>query len=201
MGEEAEAAVDELRRILGEVGLDEVEKWRQPCFVHQGRNVAIVGRRKNGVTIGYFRGALLEDPDGVLVAPGPNSRTVRNLDFASRSDVLAREAQIADYTRRAMALAESGATVPRASEADMPDVPELDAVFAADPELGTAFEALTPGRRRGYLIFAGGAKQPSTRIRRLQKHRERILAGKGMHDCICGKSARMPRCDGSHKNG
>ena len=78
-------------------------------------------------------------------------------------------------------------------------VEELEVIFKKNASLKKAFAALTPGRQRAYLIHFSGAKQPATRIARIEKHREAILAGRGINDCTCGLSKRMPYCDGSHK--
>jgi uncharacterized protein YdeI (YjbR/CyaY-like superfamily) len=78
-------------------------------------------------------------------------------------------------------------------------VPEFEVKLAEDQGLKTAFYALTPGRQRGYLLHFSNAKQSSTRLNRIEQVRSRILKGKGMTDCICGLSKRMPNCDGSHK--
>ncbi|WP_420845238.1 YdeI/OmpD-associated family protein [Maribacter litopenaei] len=82
-------------------------------------------------------------------------------------------------------------------EMDFPE--ELQRAFEEDSDLKTAFEKLTPGRQKGYLLYFSGAKQSATRTSRIEKYKSRIFDGKGFHDCVCGQSKKMPSCDGSHK--
>lgn len=82
-------------------------------------------------------------------------------------------------------------------EMEFPD--ELEVAFKKDPVFETAFKKLTSGRQKGYLLFISRAKQSTTRVSRIEKYRSRIMAGKGIHDCVCGHSQKMPSCDGSHK--
>jgi uncharacterized protein YdeI (YjbR/CyaY-like superfamily) len=106
---------------------------------------------------------------------------------------------ILQYIREAIALEEMGAKVKTAETPAQPLPEELLQVWKADKIFKQAFEALTPGRQRAYLMFFNAAKQSATRIERIGKFRSRILDGKGMNDCICGLSKKMPGCDGSHK--
>lgn len=169
-----------LRRILLGCGLGEELKWRQPCYTHGGRNIAIIGKMKDAISLGFFRGALLTDPDGLLEAPGENSRFARRIRFTSTAAIEAVAPSIEAFVREAVAAAEAGTKVPHSDAIEL--VEELAAALAADPALKAAFEALTPGRQRGYNIHIKGAKQARTRVARIDKCRARILAGKGFHD-------------------
>ena len=103
--------------------------------------------------------------------------------------------------KEAMLLSESGAQVEvEPSQKLGPPVKELNDYFAQDQSFAQAFQTLTPGRQRAYLIHFSQAKQSTTRQKRIERYKARILAGKGFHDCVCGHSQKMPRCDGSHKH-
>ncbi len=188
----------ELRRILLAGGLTETLKWRSPCYTYGGKNIAILGQLTAACTLGFFQGALLPDPAGLLVRPGENSRSVRNLPYTDVDAIREQEPHIGRFIRVAVQVAVSGRRVgaPKASQA-MPE--ELVAAFAADPGLQSAFASLTPGRQRGYLLHFTAAKRSATRCSRIEQSRPNILAGKGLHDCTCGLSQHLPRCDGSHK--
>lgn len=189
----------ELRRILLDLDLEERLRWRQPCYAADGDNIAILGRRKANCVLSFFRGALLSDPDGVLSAPGPNSRAGRVLNFTSVEEVHAAEARIRAFVAESIKHRKAGTTIEPVKPVAEDWPAELVEVFAEDPEMEAAFTALTPGRQRGYLLLFNGAKQSKTRTRRVREARARIMLGKGRHDCICGRSKKMPRCDGSHQ--
>lgn len=167
-----------LRAILRRCPVSEVFKWRSPCYTVDGSAVATVWDFKEACTLGFFKGVLLKDPDGVLVAQGEHSRSMRVMTFTDAADVIAREAQIRAYLDEAIANERAGLKVDLPRE-DIPYPDELMARFDDDPDLRAAFEALTPGRRRAYLIHFSQAKQSATRI---DKATPRILAGKGMTD-------------------
>jgi uncharacterized protein YdeI (YjbR/CyaY-like superfamily) len=170
----------ELRGVLLGTGLDETIKWGKPCYVHEGRNIALVQEFKDFLALMFFKGALLDDPEGVLEAQGPNSRSARRMCFRSVDDVTSSAGTIAAYVDRAVALEESGAEVGPPEELELVD--ELRDRLDQDPELKAAFDALTPGRQRAYNLLVGGAKQSKTRAARVEKHVPRILAGKGPND-------------------
>lgn len=170
-----------LRRLMLAEDVTEALKWRKPCYAAHGSNIGIIGAEKNDVALSFFKGVLFDDPAGLLKAPGPNSRSARVMKFTSTEEIDAVAQEIAGFIKQAIAVEKDGRSV------DLPeddfDYPEaLLAAFEADPELQTAFEALTPGRQRGYVLHISGAKQEATRHARIAKWRDRILAGQGMHD-------------------
>jgi len=188
-----------LRGILRGLGLEEARKWRQPCYMHEGKNIAILGAVKANAALTFMRGGVLEDPDGLLEDIGPNARHGKVMRFTTVEQVNERRSGIVAMVERAILAEAMGLKVEAPTEeAERPE--ELAAGLEADPELKAAFEALTPGRRRAYIMHIAQAKQASTRTARLAKFRSRILQGKGMNDCVCGASKRMPGCDGSHKH-
>lgn len=175
--------IAELRRIVLECGLTEEVKWGAPCFTADGGNVVIIGVLNDYCCLSFFKGVLLKDPEGILHAPGENSRSGRLIPFTAVDQILAQEATLKAYVDEAAGLERAGATVDFAKDReDLPVPAELQARFDEDPAFRAAFEALTPGRRRGWILHFSGAKQAATRASRIEKAAPRILDGKGMHD-------------------
>ncbi|MDJ1008297.1 MAG: YdeI/OmpD-associated family protein [Paracoccaceae bacterium] len=170
-----------LRAILLESPLDEAFKWRAPVYTHQGGNVAILWALKEHCAVGFFKGVLLDDPASVLVAPGQNSRAARKAVFRSTEEIAAGESALRGLIVSAIAVEEARLNVEFAKD-DLDTPAELAERLAADPDLAMAFDAPTPGRRRGYILNIASAKRPATRLTRVKKHAPRILAGKGLHD-------------------
>jgi len=168
------------RAILLECGLDEAIKWAKPCYVHKGRNIAILQEFKDLLSLMFFKGALLSDPAGVLRSQGENTRSALRLEFRSVDDVTAMAEVIRDYVAEAIEVEDAGLQLPEAPELEL--VEELRLRLEADPELRAAFEALTPGRQREYHLHISGAKQAATRESRIDTCAPRILAGKGLRD-------------------
>lgn len=168
----------DLRRICLAAGLEEHVKWAHPCYMHAGRNIAIIGAFRGDFRLTFFKAALMKDPEGALVKQGPNSQHADMLCFTDKAQPAAMEATIIAYLKEAMGYAEAG-IVPEKTvrELDWPD--ELTEALDSDPELAEAFHTLTPGRQRSYLFNLGQAKQPATRIARIEKFRDKIIAGKG----------------------
>jgi uncharacterized protein YdeI (YjbR/CyaY-like superfamily) len=169
-----------LRPILLDAGLTEELKWRKPCYTHRGKNVVILQEMKAFLALMFFKGALLTDPDGVLVDQGPNSRSARRIQITSVEDVTRLAGTIAAYVEEAIDVEEAGLEVGPSPELVL--VEELRHRLDEDPALRTAFDSLTPGRRREYHLYVSGAKQAATRIARVEKCVPRILAGKGLRD-------------------
>lgn len=187
-----------LREIVKDLPLEETFKWRQPCYTYGGQNVLMVNLLKRAAIVSFFKGALLEDPTGELESPGENSRHVRYLSFRSLGEVEEKREILMSFVQQAIKLSRSGAKV-EAPSAEIEYCEELEQALKADATFRSAFEALTPGRRRAYHLHFSGAKQAQTRSDRIERYRSRIVEGKGLHDCVCGLSQRMPNCDGSHK--
>ena len=169
-----------LREVLLGCGLNETIKWGKPCYTHGGGNIVIVQEFKDFLALMFFKGALLDDPDGVLEPQGPNSRSAQRMCFASVDDVTQSAQTIEAYITKAIEVEESGAEVGPAPEPEL--VGELRERLDRDPTLAEAFEALTPGRRRAYNLHFADAKQSKTRAARVERHAPRILEGKGLHD-------------------
>lgn len=167
-----------LRAICRDAGLEEAVKWGHPCYMHAGRNIAIIGAVRDDFRLSFFDAALMKDPEGVLERPGPNTRHADMIRFTANAAVDDLEPVIGAYLAEAMDYAERGVKPPRDhSEPDWPE--ELADAMDADPELAEAFHALTPGRRKSYVINLNSAKQSETRVKRIARFRDRIIAGKG----------------------
>ena len=174
------AEITALRRVLLSTGLTEEFKWRSPCYSHDGKNVVIVQDMRNCLALMFFKGALLADPDGVLVDQGPNSRSARRIEFTSVDDVTRLAGTVRAYIDEAVSVEELGLKVGPHPELVL--VEELQNRLDQDPALKAAFAALTPGRQREYNLHISGAKQAKTREARIDKHAPKILAGKGLRD-------------------
>ena len=167
-----------LRRICLDAGLEETVKWAHPCYMHAGRNIAIFGAFRGDFRLSFLNPGLLVDREGVLEPQGPNSQTPGMIRFTAVEQVAEKAPVIRAYLRQLMDHAEAGTKPPRIErEIDTPD--ELIEALDADPELAEAFHALTPGRRKSYLFALNQAKQSATRVARIEKFRDRIIAGKG----------------------
>lgn len=171
-----------LREIALGCGLSEELKWGHPCYTLGEKNVILLHGFKEYCAVLFFKGALLEDPRGLLVQQTKNVQAARQLRFTSLAEVTSRARALRAFVKQAVAVEKAGKAVPRKETGDF-DVPaELEAAFRRAPALKRAFGALTPGRQRAYLLHFGGAKQSATRAARVEKHRARILAGKGLDD-------------------
>lgn len=191
--------MEQMRTILLECGLEEEYKWKQPCYSYQGKNVAIIAKFKNYCAISFFKGVFLSDEEKVLEAPGENSRTVRMIKFKDPERNQLNKDLIKRYIFEAIEVEKAGLKVDAPKEEQLVYPEELLAKMEADSKFKQAFENLTPGRKRAYIMFFDQAKQSKTKTDRIHKFEKRILMGKGMNDCVCGHSKRMPNCDGSHK--
>jgi uncharacterized protein YdeI (YjbR/CyaY-like superfamily) len=170
--------LDALRGNCLDSGLVETVKWGHPCYMHGDRNVVILGALRGDFRITFFNAALMKDPKGVLERQGPNTRHPDMIRFTDNAQVAVMKPVIASYLKEAMRYAEAGITpVKEQVDIELPD--ELLDALRSDPELASAFHALTPGRQRSYVISLGSTKKAETRIARIGKFRDRILAGKG----------------------
>lgn len=168
-----------LREIVLECGLTEEVKWSVPCYTHEKRNIVLLGVLKDCRTLNFLKGALLSDPKGLLEKPGENSQSARYLRFTSTGQIRKRDAAIRALIREAIDTERSGKKVDFKAKHELIYPDELLAKFDADPDFKAAFEALTPGRQRGFVLHFTGAKQSKTRASRIEKCVPKILQGKG----------------------
>lgn len=170
-----------LRDILLSEDVTEALKWRQPCYAAHDSNICLLAAMSESVALNFFKGVLLDDPDDQLEAPGANSRSARYLRFHGVDEIRDADAMIRNFIRQAVENERQGRTVDLpADDFDLPE--ELVAELAADSDLDEAWNRLTPGRRRGWVLHFSGAKKSETRTSRIEKARDRILAGEGLHD-------------------
>ena len=170
-----------LRGLCLGVGLDEALKWGHPCYVHSGRNVAILGAFKEDFRLSFFDATLLKDPERILEKRGPNTVHADMIRFTANEAVGGRRLQIEAYLQEAIQYAKAGIK-PLKTERTVELPEELIDAMRVDSDLAAAFEALTPGRQRSYVIQLNGAKKAETRIARIAKFRDKILAGKGANE-------------------
>ena len=191
--------IKQLRLLLLDCGLTEEFKWRMPCYCFQGNNVVLIGNFKEYCTLSFFKGILLQDSNSLLSKPGENSQSMRFFKFTNLEEIIEQQSIIKAYIYEAIEIEKAGLKVIFKSNTELELVEELQIALDKNPQLKTAFEALTPGRQRAYNLHFSEAKQSKTRETRIEKYTQRILNGKGINDCICGLSKKMPNCDGSHK--
>ncbi len=188
-----------LRTILIACKLEEELKWGKPCYSFNNQNIVIIQSFKEHCDLGFFNGALLKDPKGLLTKAGEHTQAARQMRFTAIKEVTKLTSVIMSYIKEAIALVEADVKFEPIEKASAIVIDELLELFKKDTKLKKAFEALTPGRQRAYLIYFSAAKQSATRISRINSYAARIMCGKGINDCTCGLSKRMPNCDGSHK--
>lgn len=175
------AEVQALRAIMLSGPVTEDLRWRQPCYRAHDANIAIIGGMKDCAFVSFLKGALLTDPDGILVPPGDNSRSARMAKFTSLAEIGAAEAALKACLSEAVQNEQDGKKIAFEKD-DLDHPPELDAALDADPALREAFEALTPGRRRSWLLHFTQPKQSKTVVSRIEKAAPSIMAGKGLND-------------------
>lgn len=174
--------VERLRAILLAAGLEETLKWGQPCYRAANRNVVGLGAFKSYFGLWFFDGAAIDDDLGVLVSAQPG-KTKSLRQWRMQSAAAIDPEAVARYVARAVAVAEAGGAPRGATGVAAQALPEeLEAALSANPGLCARFEALTPGRRRGYAAYIADAKHAATRARRLEKIMPMIAAGRGLND-------------------
>ncbi len=165
-----------LRQIVLETGLTEEIKWGAPVYTHQGKNVILVNALKESANIGFFKGALLRDENQILEQQGNIQVRFKNVDEIEKVKAI-----LTAYIQEAIALEESGQKVELKKNPE-PIPGELIEAFQEDKAFESAFNALTPGRQRAYIIHFSQPKQSQTRYSRIEKYKTQILNGVGLHD-------------------
>jgi len=174
--------LEQMRSIALDAGLTEEIKWRSPCYTIEDGNIIILQTFKEYCAMLFPKGALLKDPEGILVQMTKNTQASRQIRFTDVDQVIEMAPVIKDYLREAVEIEKAGLQVELKDTSEF-DVPaEFQSRLDEDPALKDAFEALTPGRQRGYLLYFSGAKQSKTRADRVEKSIPRIMEGLGMRD-------------------
>ncbi|SDK98337.1 Uncharacterized conserved protein YdeI, YjbR/CyaY-like superfamily, DUF1801 family [Catalinimonas alkaloidigena] len=176
------AALAQLRALLLDCGLTETLKWGVPCYTFQSRNLVMIHAFKDYFALNFFQGALLHDPEGLLVQQTENVQAGRQIRFTHAREVTAREATLRAYVYEAIEVERAGLKVVMKKTSEFAVPAEFQQQLDQDPALQAAFERLTPGRQRGYLLHFAQPKQAKTRAARVEKYRSHILRGKGLHD-------------------
>ncbi len=176
-----QAELHRLRELILSSGLTEEIKWSMPCYTFEGSNVLQLAAFKQYVAISFFKGVLIKDTHDFLIAPGANSQASRQLRFKNIEEITDKENVIGQYIAEAIQVEKAGKKV-KFNKSPEPLPAELLKKMAEDLQFKTAFEALTPGRQRGYILYFSGAKQSGTRLTRIEKYIPKILEGKGFHD-------------------
>ena len=171
-----------LRKILLASPLTEELKWSKPCYTYQDSNLLVLCSLKEACAVGFLKGALLKDAAGLLLRPGEHSQSMRWMKFASLAEVAARKSILKAYVLEAIAAEKEGLKVAFKEEHDLTFPAEFHRKLKSNPALKAAFDALTPGRKRGYSLFFSAAKQAATREARIEKCVPLILKGRGLND-------------------
>jgi len=162
--------------------LTEDFKWGQPCYTLDGRNVVLMHGFKEYCALLFFKGALMKDPKNLLIQQTENVQAARQIRFKDLAEITKNKTALKSYIKDAIALEKSGAKVELKKTAEFSFPEELERKMDDVPALRTAFEELTPGRQRAYLLHFSSAKQAKTRESRIEKSVQRILDGKGLDD-------------------
>lgn len=187
-----------LRKIILDCNLFEEVKWGAPCYTFQNKNILMIHGFKDYCGLSFFKGALLNDANQLLVKPGENTQSGRLIRFTNIQEIIKLKPVLKSYIFEAIELEKKGLKVDFEKDNTHIITEEFQIKLNNNPELKIAFENLTPGRQRAYNLFFSAAKQSKTREIRIEKYTQQILNGKGINDCTCGLSKRMPYCDGSH---
>ena len=171
-----------LRMILLDCGLTEELNWRSPCYTSQKSNIVIIQGFKEYCALMFFKGALLNDPNGILKKPGENAQAARQIRFTNVREIVEMETILKAYIYEAIEVEKSGLKVnfKKTTEFIIPE--EFQNKLVEIPALKTAFDALTPGRQRAYILYFSAPKQSKTRESRVEKCMQQILNGKGLDD-------------------
>lgn len=172
-----------LRAIIKEnKSLVEEYKWMHPCYTFQGKNLVLIHGFKGYCALLFHKGALLKDPEGVLIQQTKNVQAARQIRFRQVEEIARLKPAIQDYIREAIELEQSGKQVEMKKVEDYPMPVEFRELLGKDEIFTEAFRALTPGRQKAYLFYFNQAKQAKTREARIEKYYQQILEGKGIDD-------------------
>jgi uncharacterized protein YdeI (YjbR/CyaY-like superfamily) len=175
-------AFRELRKIVLDCDLVEDLKWGKPCYTYESQNVVLIHGFKEYCALLFMKGALLKDPNGILVQQTENVQSARQIRFADYGEIAQLESTLKAYIREAIEVEKAGLKVVKKTTAEFRAPDELQRRLDDNPDLRTAFQALTPGRQRAYILYFSAAKQSKTREARVEKCIPRVLDGKGLDD-------------------
>ena len=174
--------LEKLRTIILDCQLTEELKWGVPCYMLQKSNIVLIHTFKEYCAILFFKGALLNDTNGILIQQTENTQSSRQIRFTNVNEIIEQEPIIKAYIFEAIEIEKAGLKVDFKKDTALQFTDELKNKFAENAELKTAFNALTPGRQRGYNLYFAAPKQSKTRESRIDKYTPQILNGKGLND-------------------
>ncbi|TVY07277.1 YdeI/OmpD-associated family protein [Paenibacillus cremeus] len=173
---------EKLREIVLDCELTEDFKWMHPCYTLQDKNIVLIHGFKEYCALLFHKGALLKDTHGILIQQTENVQAARQIRFTNVQEIAAMEDILKAYIYEAIEVEKAGLEVSFKKSTEFPVPEELQTKFDEHPDLKTAFEALTPGRQRAYLLHFAEAKQSKTRVSRIEKYMPQIMSGKGLND-------------------
>jgi uncharacterized protein YdeI (YjbR/CyaY-like superfamily) len=173
---------EKLRTICLDTGLDEELKWGCPCYQYEKKNVVLIHGFKEYCALLFFKGALLNDPNGILIQQTKNVQSPRQIRFANVKEIVKLKTTLKAYIYEAIEVERAGLKVKLKKTADFEMPEEFEKKLKKMPSLKKAFEALTPGRQRAYIFYFSQAKQSKTREARVEKYTKQILEGRGLED-------------------
>ena len=174
--------IEQMRTIPLDCGLEEVVKWGCPCYQYNGANVVLIHVFKEYCAFLFFKGALLNDPDGILIQQTANVQSARQVRFTDVKEITKQKKILKAYIYEAIEVEKAGLKVKLKKTTDYEVPEEFEIQLKKKPALKKAFETLTPGRQRAYLFYFSQAKQSKTREARIEKYIPKILEGKGLDD-------------------
>lgn len=174
--------VAEMRKIVLECHLTEDLKWGCPCYTYEKKNIVLIHVFKEYCAFLFFKGALMKDPNKILIQQTENVQSARQVRFTSLQEIKALASDLKKYIFQAVEVEESGVKVELKKTKEYAVPEELTAKFKKDPALEKAFGGLTPGRQRAYILHFSKPKQAATRESRIEKSIPHILEGKGLND-------------------
>ncbi|MFP3919443.1 YdeI/OmpD-associated family protein [Lysinibacillus telephonicus] len=190
---------EKLRNIVLDCELTEEFKWMHPCYTFKNKNIVLIHGFKEYCALLFHKGALLQDTHGILIQQTENVQAARQIRFTNVQEIVELEPILKSYIYKAIEVEKAGLDVNYKKDTEYIIPEEFQIRLDENPALKIAFEALTPGRQRAYIFHFSQPKQSKTRASRVEKCIPKILNGKGLNDCTCGLSKKMPNCDGSHK--
>lgn len=174
--------IGKLRIIVLGCGLTEKLKWGVPCYLYENSNIVLIHVFKDYCAFLFFKGALLNDPDGILVQQTKNVQAARQVRFTNVREIVKMKAILKAYIYEAIEVERAGLKVKLKKTAAFKMPEEFQKKLNKNAALKTAFSALTPGRQRGYILYFSAPKQSKTREARVEKYTQHILRGRGLND-------------------
>lgn len=171
-----------LRAIILDCQLAEEFKWGVPCYTYQGSNIVLMHVFKEYCALLFFKGALLKDPNDILIQQTQNTQAARQVRFTNVREVVDLEPTLKAYILEAIEVEKAGLKVNLKTTSEYTVPEEFQTRLDESPALKSAFEGLTPGRQRAYILYFSAPKQSKTRAERVERYVQQILNGKGLND-------------------